>query len=111
MLVWKLARAICIWLDQPLAGSIDRAPSTALDLDTSGPQVTASVPSCGVSAKASTTRAIDVEIGAGTFDLDICKKIFVDYTELIVGAGSRGAELELPQHRRQHSLDGSTAVA
>jgi hypothetical protein len=35
----------------------------------------------------------DVEVGAGTFDLDIYKKIFVDYTELVVGAGSRGAEL------------------
>jgi hypothetical protein len=35
----------------------------------------------------------DVEVGAATFDLDLYKKIYVDYTELVVGAGSRGAEL------------------
>lgn len=36
----------------------------------------------------------DTEIRAATFDLDIYKKIFVDYTELVVGAGSRGADLD-----------------
>ncbi len=36
----------------------------------------------------------DVEVGAGTFDIDLYKKIFVDFTELTVGAGSRAATLD-----------------
>jgi hypothetical protein len=39
----------------------------------------------------------DTEVGAATFDIDLYKRIFVDYTELVVGAGSRAADLDFRQ--------------